>query len=58
MGELSTDGGRIHELIVDEHTGPYQVQPLYRWVFGWVWGDSTWPWKPYGPEPGPASSKR
>ncbi|HHO50526.1 MAG TPA: hypothetical protein ENK18_06530, partial [Deltaproteobacteria bacterium] len=51
---LSTTHG-LSSLSLDDHQGPYEVQPLYSWIWGKLTGEVEGPWSPWGAtEPGPA----
>lgn len=51
---VSTDGGAITDVVLPEIPGPYEVTPVYGWVWGRISGGLDGAWLPYGPEPGPA----
>lgn len=55
MLSVSTEGGAIHGVVLPDVPGPYDVTPIYSWVLGFFTGSSSVPWRPYGPEPGPAA---
>jgi len=40
------------DVLLPEHEGTLQVQPLYSWIMSAASGDSS-PWKPWGDPPGP-----
>lgn len=48
-GQISTDGGGIHSLVLTDQTAPYNVTPIYAWAFSGFAG----PWQPYGEATGP-----
>lgn len=56
-GWIGTDGGRLHGLDLPEHDAPYQVTPLYQWLyqsaFSALTGSAPEGWHPYGADPGP-----
>ena len=50
----TTDG--LSDLYLLNHEGPYDVQPLYSWIWGLFTGSSDGGWHPWGAEaPGPAT---
>ncbi len=51
--QVSSRGGGLHSLILDEHESPYDVLPLWKWGYQQITGPRG-PWKPYGDPPGPA----
>jgi YidC/Oxa1 family membrane protein insertase len=53
-GFVTTDGGLARGLNFVNETAPYEVTPIYSWLFGLVTGSSEGSFSPYGPEPGPA----
>lgn len=53
-GQLSTDGGRLHDMVLADYRAPFHTMPLYKWVVGRATGSVDGPWKPYGDEPGAA----
>lgn len=53
-GTFSTVSG-LHGLRLDDHQGPFDVQPLYSWIWALVSGQSPGSWHPWGEtDPGPA----
>lgn len=52
-GTLSTTRG-VSSLVLKEHEGPYNVQPLYTWIWGKLTGSVEGGWSPWGDEPGAA----
>ncbi len=53
-GTLSTTAG-LRSLTLVDHEGPYDVQPLYSWIWGSLTGSASGGWHPWGAEePGPA----
>ncbi|MFT4622128.1 MAG: YidC/Oxa1 family membrane protein insertase [Myxococcota bacterium] len=48
----STDGGGLARGRLLEHTEHYNVLPWWWWAVGFVTGESSWPWLPYGEPPG------
>lgn len=46
--KVSSDGGRLHELVLDGYTGSFEVTPLYSWLIGQFTGSFGSTWQPYG----------
>lgn len=51
-GTISSKGGALHDITMDDWEAPYQVQPIYSWLLGLVTGSGDTNWKPYGEPPG------
>jgi len=49
---LTSQGGYLRDAHLSEYEGPYDVTPIYMYVYGLVTGGDT-TWKPYGEPPGP-----
>jgi len=49
---LTTDGGFLRDVTLNNFTSAYEMTPLYSWIFGKVSGSSEGPWEPYGGAPG------
>ena len=51
---LSSSQG-LQDARLDHHTGPYDVMPLYSWLWGQITGSVSGGWHPWGAaDPGPA----
>jgi YidC/Oxa1 family membrane protein insertase len=46
-----SNGGYLRDISLDEWEAPYEVVPIYMWVYGLVTGGDT-TWHPYGEPPG------
>jgi YidC/Oxa1 family membrane protein insertase len=51
MSVLSTDGGGLHSLSLDNFRSQFEMTPIYSWLWGKVTGAEDGPWTPYGEEP-------
>lgn len=50
---LTTDGGFLRNVTLNNYTAAYTMTPLYSWLIGKVTGSEDGEWKPYGEAPGP-----
>jgi len=50
-GILTTDGGFLRSVTLDNYLQAYDMQPLYSWLWGKVSGGSSGGWLPYGEAP-------
>ena len=50
---LTTDGGFLRDVALDNYTEAYEMTPLYSWLIGMVTGFEEGEWNPYGDQPGP-----
>lgn len=53
-GQWTTDGGSLRDVTLASLAAPLAITPIWTWVFGFGSGVSSWPWVPYGGDPGPA----
>ena len=49
---LTTDGGFLRDVALDNYTEAYEMTPLYSWIIGKVTGSGEGSWNPYGDPPG------
>lgn len=49
--ELTTDGGAIQRILLDNHLAHYNTKPLYTWLYERVTGATDQGWSPWGAPP-------